>query len=294
LLGRRRLLALAKGTVLIFLAFFVPVAIYLLFLSYLNRSLHPVMVSGPWDFAGVLFATSGFLLLGGPAILTGLYEQWRLSWLLGQTRFLHGFGDQWYAWLAIWGVYFLVVLGGSVVFMWRRRHLTFVYNIELPIFETVLQQAIDGLGYEATRDQPRRLLLSRREDGQSGFQLAPAPLRASLGTAPRCNDANLLSVVAGSAVPGPKGLAQNPATDPSAVLLIEQFAALRHVTLHWISDGGHARAEIEGELARLMALIYCSKNPASAWFLSVSLGLFSASFFALIALVIIRLLHVLG
>ena len=45
---------------------FVILAIYLLILGAINRRQHPLMVYGPWDFAGVLFAASGFLLFGGP------------------------------------------------------------------------------------------------------------------------------------------------------------------------------------------------------------------------------------
>ena len=56
------------------LVFLFPLAIYCLIVSLLNRRPRPVMVSGTWDFAGVLFAVSGFLLLGGPVMLTSLSE----------------------------------------------------------------------------------------------------------------------------------------------------------------------------------------------------------------------------
>jgi len=61
-----------------------PLALYLLALGWVNRRPRPMMAAGTWDFAGVLFALSGFLLFGGPALLGGLDEQSRWYWLLGQ------------------------------------------------------------------------------------------------------------------------------------------------------------------------------------------------------------------
>jgi hypothetical protein len=43
----------------------LPLAVYLLVLAWINRGRRALMVSGPWDFAGILFAASGFLLFGG-------------------------------------------------------------------------------------------------------------------------------------------------------------------------------------------------------------------------------------
>src|ERR1700758_3195552 len=60
----------AEGWSLIFLAlFFFPIALYCLILGMINRRPHPVMVSGSWDFFGLLLAASGLLLFGGPTVL---------------------------------------------------------------------------------------------------------------------------------------------------------------------------------------------------------------------------------
>src|SRR6266849_3966820 len=136
---------------LIFLAFVVPLAIYSLILAHLNRSRHPIMVSGSWDFVGILFAASGFLLLGGPAILTGLHEQWRLSWLLGQTRFLNGFGENWYFWLGLWALYFVLVVSGAVFLLRRRRNQSSVYNVQPVMLDKILVQVLDQLGMDWQR-----------------------------------------------------------------------------------------------------------------------------------------------
>src|SRR5277367_1951255 len=71
---------------LIFMVFFLPLSLYFFYLAALNRAPRAVIVSGVWDTVGVLGALSGFLLIGGPAILSGLYEQWRISWLLGNFQ----------------------------------------------------------------------------------------------------------------------------------------------------------------------------------------------------------------
>ena len=103
---------------LIVLSFLIPPAIYLLTLAFRNRGRHPVMLSGRWDFAGVVFAMSGFLLLGGPAILAALYQRWRLSWVLGRTRFLNGVAENWYFWISLWILYFAAVIMCIALVMW--------------------------------------------------------------------------------------------------------------------------------------------------------------------------------
>jgi hypothetical protein len=163
---------------LIFLAFVTPLAVYCLVLFVINRRRHAVLVSGPWDFAGVLFAASGFLLLGGPAILTGIYEQWRLSWLLGQPRYLRGIGENWSFWISLWSLYFVMVGGVSAVVLWRRRAQTSIYNVEPAVLAEVLPQVLDRLGLEWLHNGPRRVLLRFREpldDSWTGLTLEPFP-----------------------------------------------------------------------------------------------------------------------
>ena len=46
---------------MIFVAFLFPLAVYCLVLGLINRRRQPLMVSAGWDFAGLLFAASGFL-----------------------------------------------------------------------------------------------------------------------------------------------------------------------------------------------------------------------------------------
>jgi hypothetical protein len=142
---------------LILLAFVFPVAIYLASLASLNRSQHPVMISGRWDFAGVLFATSGFLLLGGPAILTSIYDDWRLAWLFGQGHLLKAVGEDWYFWLAVWGFYFLAVLAWGGHFLYHRGRVTSIYNIDPATFKDLLSEVLKSLDVAAKAVRRNRL-----------------------------------------------------------------------------------------------------------------------------------------
>jgi hypothetical protein len=245
---------------LIFLAFIVPVAIYLFVLAVVNRSKHPVMVSGTWDFAGVLFAASGFLLVGGPAILSGLHEQWRLSWVLSQTQLLNPLGENWYFWISLWGIYLAAVVGGAALLVRRRRNQTSIYNIEPAVLERVLLQVFDRLGLEGRRGESRRIVLCQRE------------------------------AVLSEQKSGRRVLAEEPGC--LGGLDVEWFPAMRHMTLHWLGMSDRLRQEMESELAMTLAEIETLPNPVSTWFLSLGIGLFMLVFVGLsvTAIVWVRLM----
>jgi hypothetical protein len=131
----------------------------------LNRGRHPILVSGVWDCVGLLFAMSGFLLLGGPAILTGLHEQWRLTWLLGQTKNLRELEEGWPLWIVLWVLYFALVLSGAVLLLRRRRRLTAIYNVDPLVFEEGLVHALERSGVAWMRDGPYRLRLGVQAAG---------------------------------------------------------------------------------------------------------------------------------
>src|SRR5436305_2403505 len=119
------------GPALIFAAFLFPVALYFLVLAMINRSPGPVVVSGVWDFVGVLAASSGFLLLGGPAVLTGFNENWRPLFLLADLDALKELGREPVAiGLFLSLGYLLLVIAGSAFVLWTRRGTTVVYNVE--------------------------------------------------------------------------------------------------------------------------------------------------------------------
>src|SRR5262249_4511160 len=127
------------------MAFLFPVAAYLLFLAILNGRTHPTVVSGPWDFAGVLFATCGFWLVGGPIALSLFHSCWRPAFVQGEMSGL-GSGEWSFLWALAWILYFAVVLGAAVFFLWRRRAHTLVYNVEPAVFEEALAHVGARLG----------------------------------------------------------------------------------------------------------------------------------------------------
>ncbi len=70
---------------MIVVAFLLPLAAYCLILGLINRRRHPLLVSAAWDFAGLLFAASGFLAFGLPGILNGFTERGRSTALFGRS-----------------------------------------------------------------------------------------------------------------------------------------------------------------------------------------------------------------
>jgi hypothetical protein len=142
----RRTTFVEKDRSLIFLAFIVPVAIYCFFLAFINRKPHPVVIAGPWDFAAVLFALSGLLICGGPAILSELYEHAELSSLSGRESLLPFQSLRWEFWLSAWFLYFALVLAGSALLLCSRRRVTSIYNIPHERMLLLLTTALDRSG----------------------------------------------------------------------------------------------------------------------------------------------------
>lgn len=278
---------------MIFLALVIPVGIYCLVLCFLNRKRHPVVVSGPWDFAGVLFAASGILLVGGPAMLTGIYEQWRLSWLLGETRYLQGVGENWSFWISLWLLYFAVVTVGSAFMLRRRRELTSIYHVEPAVLAEVLIQVLDRLGLEWQRNGPRHLLIRFRESPlEAGGEVSASVLvsRPSQLSAGR----GLVEPVPSHALGTALTAEQNSASaSPWIGLALEPFPMLYHVTLRWSGSDEMVRCEVEAELARTLAQVRTRRNLVSAWFLWLALGLFSSAFLVASALFVSRILQLL-
>jgi hypothetical protein len=273
---------------LIFLAFVVPLACYCLFLALLHRGRHPVLISGPWDFAGILFAVSGFVLLGGPAALTGIYERWRMSWLLGQTRFLLGVGEQWHFWVSLWMLYFTIVVVGAATLLWRRRGQTSIYNIEPATFDDVLSRVLDRLGMESFSRGPQRLLIHRREN-----QAGEDPVETSAYS--RSASAGVTGLSGANDGPsGREGLAGGMfvhSPGPWMELDVEVFRAMRHVTLHWRGEDGSLRSDVETGLARALRETATRANPVGAWLLSLAVCLFFLSAFGLFAVLVLRILQ---
>ncbi len=132
--------------------FLPPLAFYLIVLGWINRRPRPILAAGTWDFAGVLLALSGFLLVGGPAFLAALDEQSRTFWLLGVTGPAQASpAGNWTFWIAVRLIYYALVGGGAAFVLWRSRRLTSIYNVDSQRIITALEQAYQRLGLNPLR-----------------------------------------------------------------------------------------------------------------------------------------------
>jgi len=264
---------------ILFLAFLFPLAVYCFVLALVNRRTHPVMVSGTWDFVGVLFAASGLLLVVGPAIVSSLSDRWRMLWLLGR---LPGVGEDGSGiWAVLASLYVVAVVGGCAYQLWQRTWSTSVYNVEPAVFDDALAGVLDGLG------------LSWARAGARYFLRYPTPARA--GAVPRHAGAVPLPGGLEGGNGGSKDLPSDdvPAAgfrERSAVLAAEPFPPMRHVTLRWEAADPELRHEVEAELRKALAGVYTAHNPAGTWLLTVSAGLFCVLFLGVVLMVVLPLL----
>jgi len=253
---------------LLLLAFLLPLALYLFVLAHVNRRPRAVMVSGPWDFAGVLFAASGFLLFGGPALLSSLSlnDTWRRFWLLGRDR--PGLTQEdllLTVRIVLFALYFVVVVGGAALLLWRRRRLTAIYNVDPAVVETVLGQTLER--WQVPFVQTGNVLV---------FEPDAAP--------------------AVSSEPGPPGpparawtLEQRPPVallDRAATLEVAAGPAMCHVTLRWDLPDSRLRREVEGQLRRALEETPAPASAVGEWLLIIAYTLF---FVALLGLTVLAL-----
>lgn len=240
---------------MIFMVFFLPLSLYFFYLAALNRAPRAVMISGVWDVVGVLGALSGFLLIGGPSILSGLYEQWRMSWLLGSFHRLREIRGDWNDWIMLYAAYFVAVVVFAIWFILQARSRTSIYNVEVREFESMLRQALDESSVLWKQHSPRMLILH------------------GAGAAPEV----------GLSAKQPGGVA--------ATLAWQPFQSMHHVSLSWDNVDGHVREEIETRLSETLQSIPSPLNPAAGWFFTGASVLLLFSLLTLGALVALRFLR---
>jgi hypothetical protein len=278
----------------VLLAFLFPVAIYCLILAVLNSRRHPTLVSGPWDFAGVLFATTGFLLIGGPTILAGLNSQWRYALQHGRFREVRSQPSEWWLlWILIWGVYFVVVIGGAVYVAWRRRPVTIIYNIDPVVFEDVLGRVLDQLGMEGARVANRIFIgyaggNGRNHSDEPNLEAFTTPgglPRSVAGPYPEEAEGGV-ELLGRTSFPRPAANQVEP--NRTAVLELEPLPSVQHLTLHWTHGDPSVRRDVEAELAKVLAEVETNPNPAANWFLVVASILFAFILFGLLLLILVQ------
>src|SRR5436305_1433204 len=128
-----------------------------------NRRLRPLLLNGAWDFLGVLFASSGFLLVVGPAVISGQYQRNLFEFSFGQPgtpqQTLH---DIWSLWWGVWLMYYLLVLGGGAALLWWRSRSTVIYNVDAAEFERLFEETLEQLGLHASRTGGKYVLTVAR------------------------------------------------------------------------------------------------------------------------------------
>ncbi len=221
-----------KGLRLIFLAFFFPLAIYLLVLGFLNRHRHPVLVSGVWDGIGLIFGVSGFLLFAGPGILSTLSERWRVFWLLGKGDIPLAVAEgAWPMWTFLALLYFLLIVGGSAWYLWRQRSQTAIYNTSAETIERTVIDICKEQGINPTRS--------------GALFLFGASAHSDFGG------------------------------EPPAILEIDSFRLMHHVTLRWEPAVSSLRRIVETELSLRLSETVADNGLLSGWLLSLGFLLLS-------------------
>jgi hypothetical protein len=250
---------------LVFVAFLVPLGLYLLLLGWINRQPRPVLVSGTWDFVGVLFAASGFLLVGGPAVLTSLNERWRMFWVLGETGSVtEGLDGARQVYLFLASLYFLLVVGVCWGVFARRRATTSIYNVEPALLEDAIAESCEQLGLEPIRSGNVFVF---------GLVLDP-PARRPVGIqAPHA----LPRAPAAAPVPVEEPAPAEELAGQNAVLEVESFPAMKHVTLRWDPADTAVRAAVEADLDRRLGRLGSPYHETGAWLTLAGSGLLGLS-----------------
>jgi hypothetical protein len=263
----------------------LPLALYCLFLAWLNGSRRAWIVPGAWDFAGVLFALAGFLIAGGPFILTSINEPWRAFWLRGLRGAPNLDADHLMTYMVLGLGYFGAVVGISIYILLRRRFSTSIYNVDADSFESVLVQVMDGLGLRWVRSGDLvcwRGHAATADDDTDWDNRSAAPVQMGI-------QAN------------PDGASSKPRASSTSVeasraepimqtLLLEHSPTLRHVSLHWKTVNGWPRQAIEGELNRCRGQLQARDNPVGFWMLVLATILILGTFLGLIAYLVLDVL----
>jgi hypothetical protein len=250
---------------LLLAVFLFPVGVYCGVLGMVNRRLRPLMVNGFWDFVGLLFASSGFLLVVGPAVISSQYQRNLFEFSFGRPSPGQTVHDIWSLWWGVWMLYYLLVLGGGAFLLWVRSYSTVVYNVDAEEFERAFLQTLGQLGLSATR----------------------AGNRFSVRVAPAADLDPDATAISHEPLPPPPRPKDRPGLtlEEQAVVEVDALPALHHVTMHWRIVNPPLRADVERELERALAKLETAENTMATWFLSISTSLFLLIFLALGAII---------
>jgi hypothetical protein len=221
-----------------------PLAFYCLVVASWNGRRRPTLVSGPADFAGVLLATAGFTIFGGPVVLALLHESGRrLAEYHTFSSALSAVAGVSWPWLAVWAGYFVLVVGGSGWLLVRRRFNVVVYNIDPTDAAKLVPTVLDRLGLHG---------ICRGETFYVG------------NAEPKTRTASAI---------GPQALP--PEMTERGVLDVAILPSVRHMTLRWVYGDRELCRQVEMELRRMMPEMVSPPNPVANWLLTASTTVFA-------------------
>lgn len=228
----------------------MPLAIYLLYLSYLNGRTPPTFLSGPWDLGAVLLGLSGFVLLAGPLLITLVDSTWR-AYAFGGWANLRGIGSREARAGSIMAAGYFLMLAGAIPLLLRsRRRVTAIYNVSTPAIEPTLTSILEDLGYSWQRSRGLIEITMKRPTDLSrpAFPLSPFEL---------------------------------------AAVRIDAFQSLGHASLKWTGDWDLVRPEIEAALAKVLPANAHSKSPVAGWLFTAAVGIMIVMILWLVVLIYI-------
>jgi hypothetical protein len=254
-----------------------PLLIYCFLLMGLNGRRRASIVPGTWDFAGVLLATSGFVLGGGPMILILLNSSWRQLVYRGKVsdwRLLTGEGD--FRALMIWAIFFFVVVVGAAILIFMRRNVTVLYNTDTNHIWDALEWVFGRLGIVWKRQENTYELRKLRGNTH-------VPWEKELQSRDRA-DKNL--VVQAQAPASTEAVIQ-PAT---ARLTVRILPTNCNVTMIWDRAQSELRDQVESEMTPLLPNIRAEYNPVTGW-LATAITVILALMVCAMILVIVLLIN---
>lgn len=134
-------------------------------MAVINRRPHPILISGIWDLAGLIFACSGLLLAAGPAMVMAFKEREERRLLFSDPLGVTSLAELWQgSWM--WILYYLTILSLLFILFLTRRKTSVIYNITPFQFENVLANAMSDLSKFWQRSGNRIIIETPESNGK--------------------------------------------------------------------------------------------------------------------------------
>src|SRR5262249_32311936 len=140
----------------------LPLALYLLFLAYLNNRRQPSLLSGTWDLACLLLGLSGFFLVGGPVLLSAFDSAWRALVFEGSGHLRSVPRSDAVVWSILAAVYILALAAVIVLLLRARQRIGVIYNFPPVGAEDMVAGSLERLGLRWRQNHGVFLLLPPR------------------------------------------------------------------------------------------------------------------------------------